>query len=344
MVTMAQSRRPWYRRKRTVLPAASLGLGLGLIVAVAWVVSPWPAALAIRAVFTKGAVDTVAEMKPYVPAAGVDEKLDVSYAGQGADTTFDVFSPAGTTAPLTTVVWIHGGAWISGSKENVDPYVKIIASHGYTTVALNYTVSPEASYPVALNQLNAALGYLVENAAEYNIDPSRIVLAGDSAGAQLTSQLANLVTNPAVARELGITPQLRPEQLAAVILNCGIYDVSEIPNAPGIGGWGFRVALWGYLGEKNWSETSGGQQMSSIDYVTAAFPRTYISGGNGDPLTATQSQPFAAKLTSLGVPVTSVFYPPDHEPKLPHEYQFHLDYPDAQSALDDTLAFLAATL
>ncbi|WP_202565975.1 alpha/beta hydrolase [Agreia sp. COWG] len=335
---MAQSRRPWYRRKRIVLPAASLGLGL--ITAIVWAVSPWPASLAIRTVFTKGANDTVAEMTPYVPASGIDEKLDVSYAGQAADTTLDVFSPTGTSAPLTTVVWIHGGAWISGSKENVDPYVKIIASHGYTTVALNYTVSPETSYPVALKQLNTALGYLVEHAAEYNIDPSRLVLAGDSAGAQLTSQLANLTTNPAFARELGITPRLQPDQLAAVILNCGIYDVSEIPNAPGIGGWGFRVALWAYLGEKDWSNTKAGDQMSSVDYVTAAFPRTYISGGNGDPLTATQSQPFAEKLTSLGVPVTSVFYAPDHEPKLPHEYQFHLDYPDAQTALESTLEFL----
>jgi acetyl esterase/lipase len=82
--------------------------------------------------------------------------------------------------------------------------------------------------------------------------------------------------------------------------------------------------------------------MSTLDYVTADFPRTWISGGNGDPLTATQSKPLAAKLTGLGVDVTPVFYDDDHEPSLPHEYQFHLDYEDAQTALDSTLDFLAS--
>lgn len=329
--------RPWFRLKRNLVPAGALGLGL--VVAIVWVVSPWPAALLIRALFTQGAADTVAEMTPYV-TEDVDEQLDVSYGDAGADTTLDVFSPLGTDRPLTTVVWIHGGAWISGSKEDVRPYAKLIAARGYTTVSVNYTVAPEAAYPVAVNQLNSALKFLVDNAAEYNIDSSRIVIAGDSAGAQLTSQLANIITNPQFATEMAIKPALKPDQLDAVILNCGIYDVSGIPNAPGIGGWGFRTALWGYLGEKDWSKTPGGSQMSSIDYVTDAFPPTWISGGDADPLTASQSVPLAARLTSLGVPVTSVFYDSTPAPGLPHEYQFHLDYPQAQAALDSTLKFL----
>ncbi|MDF2444503.1 MAG: hypothetical protein JWR01_2706 [Subtercola sp.] len=335
--TVPAPRRPWYRRTRNTIPLAALCLGV--IAVAASVLSPWPAALAIRGVFEKGAADTVAEMDPSVPA-GVASRLDVAYGSAGADTTLDVFFPEGTDSAQTTVVWIHGGAWISGSKQNVDPYTRIIASHGYTTVSLNYTVSPEATYPTAVGQLNAALGFLVQNAAEFNIDPNRIVIAGDSAGAQLTSQLANLTTNPAFAASSGITPALRPEQLAAVILNCGIYDVSGIPDAPGIGGWGFRVALWSYLGSKDWSGQAGAAEMSSIQHVTPEFPRTWISGGDADPLTATQSKPLAAKLESLGVPVTPVFY--DGNPGLPHEYQFHLDLPEAETALQSTLAFLAS--
>ncbi|WP_253259440.1 alpha/beta hydrolase [Subtercola boreus] len=326
------------RRRRVVLPAVALALGV--VVAIAWVVSPWPAALLIRALFERSAHDTVAEMEPFVPH-GVDERLDLPYGTEGADTTFDLFTPAGTSGALPTVIWIHGGAWVSGDKANVDPYVKIIASHGYTTVSLNYTVSPEAVYPVALTQLNSALAFLVAHAPEYNIDPGRIVLAGDSAGAQYASQLANLATNQVVATTLKLQPGLSPGQLRAVILDCGIYDVSGIPDAPGLAGYGFRVALWSYLGQKDWAGTAGAGQMSSLTYATAAFPRTWISGGNGDPLTEGQSKPFAARLHSLGVAVHTEFYPDDQQPALGHEYQFRLTSSAAQGALQSTLEFLA---
>ena len=332
------TKKPWFRRKSRVIPLAALGLGVAA--ALVWTLSPWPAALLIRAMFEKDGADTVKEMEPYVPEGGLDSYLDVEYGDAGADTSLDVFTPAAASGPLATVVWIHGGAWISGNKESVRPYVQILASHSYTTVSLNYSYGPETVYPTGLTQLNDALGYLVEHADEYNIDPSRIVIAGDSAGANLTSQLAAITTNPSYASLVGIEPALTKDQLRAVILNCGIYDVSEIPNAPGIGGWGFRIALWAYLGDRDWANTANGEQMSTLDDVTADFPTTWISGGNDDPLTPAQSEKLAARLTELGVDVTPVFYEKDHVPALPHEYQFHLDGADAQAALASTVAFL----
>jgi len=189
-------------------------------------------------------------------------------------------------------------------------------------------------------QLNDALGYLVDNAAELGIDADRIVIAGDSAGANLTSQLATLTTSPAYAELVGIDPALSPEQLRAVLLNCGIYDVDELSNAPGIAGWSFRIALWAYLGEKDWAHTAGGEQMSTLGHVTGDFPPTWITGGNADSLTDTQSRPLADRLAGLGVKVERLFYAADHEPELPHEYQFHLDYEDARAALAATIAYL----
>lgn len=313
-------------------------LGIG---ALSTFVNPWPSAMLIRTVFELDAKKTVGIMQQYEPTSGIRQRMDVAYqAGGSPDTTFDVFAPAGAVQPRTTVVWIHGGAWISGSKSNVDPYVKMIASHGYTGISLGYTVAPEAQYPTALNQLNTALGYIVGHAAELGVDPSHIVLAGDSAGAQYAAQLAVMVTNPAYAKGLGIRPALSSDQLAAVILDCGIYDVRGIPKAPGIGGWGFRIALWAYLGTKDWSHTPGGEAMTTVDHVTKDFPRTWISGGNADPLTAGQSKPMAAKLKSLGVDVTSVFYPGDETPALQHEYQFHLNLAPARAAFASTIAFL----
>ena len=65
-----------------------------------------------------------------------------------------------------------------------------------------------------------------------------------------------------------------------------------------------------------------------------------ISGSNGDPRTDGQSRPLAATLEGLGVDVTTLFFPADHEPALPHEYQFNLDIADGQHALAQMLAFL----
>jgi acetyl esterase/lipase len=341
----SSQRRPWIRRKRNAIPLALLAAGIAF--AVVAYVNPWPAALLIRALFTDMGTKTADAMEAYAPPSdAIDSTLNQAYqttaiGGSASDRQFDVYSPASTSGALPTVIWIHGGAWISGVKENVDPYVQILAAQGYTTVSLNYTVGPEAIYPVALTQLNDALGYLVAHAAEYRIDPDRLVIAGDSAGSQLTSQLAAMITNPEYAATVGLEPSLTAKQLRGVILNCGIYDVSEIPNAPGIGGWGFRTALWAYLGDKDWAHTPGGEEMSTIDDVTAAFPTTWISGGNADPLTATQSKPFAARLSELGVDVTTVFYPDDTVPALEHEYQFKLELDAAQSALTSVIDWLA---
>ncbi|MGK9147836.1 alpha/beta hydrolase [Plantibacter flavus] len=342
--TPEHRRRP---RARRFVVAAGVVLGLGLAVAIVASVTPWPSAMLIRAVFEKGGAATVAEMEPYVPDTKLTEYRDIAYAPPAdgrpqTDTTLDVFTPADGTTPLTTIVWIHGGAWISGEKENVEPYLRILAAAGYTTIGVNYSIAPEAVYPTAVNQLDAALGYISEHASEWNGDPGRLVLAGDSAGAQLASQMAVLATNPEYAHLLGITPSVDADQLVGVILNCGVYDLPAMAELNGIEAWGLKVALWAYAGTKDWSSSSTGATMSTIDFVTSDFPPTYISGGNGDALTWLQSIPMSRALKAADVPVTEVFWSANHVPALPHEYQFHLDLDEAHVALDDTLAYLSA--
>jgi len=331
--------RPWIRKKRHAIPLGFLAAGLAMLLFA--YLSPWPGVWLLRVVFNSQANETVTEMNKYAPTDGIDATFDISYGDAGANTTFDIFSPSDTTGPLPTVIWVHGGAWVSGDKSMRDPYARILAAQGYTVATLNYTVAPDAIYPTAVEQLNEAFGYISENAAELRVDPDRIVLAGDSAGGQLVSQLATMITSPAYADKVGIEPTLTADQVRGVILNCGVYDLKGIPDTPGLLGWGFRIALWAYQGDKDWSNTPNGEVMSTIDDVTADFPTTWISGGNGDPLTAMNSEPMAAQLEKLGVDVTALFFPEDTTPALQHEYQFHLDNPNAQKALTSTLTFLA---
>ncbi|MCP2031738.1 acetyl esterase/lipase [Okibacterium sp. HSC-33S16] len=302
--------------------------------------TPWPSALLIRATFEAGARATIKEMLPYVPASAVSNRLDLPVTVASGRSTYDVFTPTATPSQRPTVVWVHGGAWISGRKANVAPYLRILASHGYTAIGVNYPVAPEKTYPAAVRDLNDTIAHIIANADELGVDATRIVLAGDSAGAQLASQLAALTTNPAYANLLGLTPSLAPEQLSATILHCGVYDLDAMAGLSGITAWGFKTALWAYTGTKDWASSSAGATMSTLEFVTPDFPPTFLSGGNGDALTSIQSIPMSIALRNQGVEVTELFWPASHEPALPHEYQFHLDLDEAHTALDRTLEFL----
>lgn len=314
--------------------AALLGAGAFLAPAV----SSWPSAMLIRQVFEKGARKTVEEMAPHVPDVALEVRRTVAFA---AGSSFDVFSPQADGTPRPTVVWIHGGAWISGSQEDIEPYLRILAGHGYTAIGMGYPIAPEATYPSAVRKINEGLAYIKAHADELKVDPACIVLAGDSAGAQLASQMATLVANPGYARLMGIEPALEHDELRAMILHCGVYDLKAMADLNGLSAWGFKTALWAYTGTRNWSDTYAGSTMSTIQFVTGDLPPAFISGGNGDGLTWLQSVPYSNRLKAAGVPVTELFWPANHEPALPHEYQFHLDFAEAREARERTIDFLA---
>jgi acetyl esterase/lipase len=333
--------RPHRRRRRGWLIALAAVLFVVLTVTVVASVTPWPSAMLIRSVFEQGGHATAAEMARHVPEDAVlRETTGIPYREGNDALTLDVYTSAEEGDTLPTVVWIHGGAWISGSTADVDPYMRILADAGYTAIAVNYTLGPEAVYPTAVYEINEAMAYIDDRAAELSVDPNRLVIAGDSAGGQLASQMATLVTNPAYADLMDIDPAWSPDQLVGTVLNCGVYDLRAMTDLPGIAGWGFKIALWSYTGTKDWAAESPGATMSTIEFVTSDFPPTYISGGNGDGLTWLEGIPMAQRLRSLDVPVTDLFWPADHEPALPHEYQFHLDSEEAQEALERTLEFL----
>jgi acetyl esterase len=343
----AHARRPrwrgWLRR----------GLGgllmLVLVAVAAFNVSSWLGALLIRYVFESGAGNVKVAMEAHAPT-GVASMLDQQYRPSDDDAYLDVYYPESasqTGSRLPTLIWTHGGAWISGHRADAAPYCQLVAAEGYTVVSIGYSIAPEHHYPRPIHQVNDALAYVQANADHLHIDLDRIVMAGDSAGAQITSQYAALITNPTLASEMAIDPALEPAQLRGVILFCGIYDLVAFMDyadiTKGLVPWGIRTALWAYTGSRD-SDSTALKQMSTINHATASYPPALISGGNGDRLTDQQSRPFASRLEGLEVNVTTLFFPDDHEPSLPHEYQFNLDGSDGQDALRQVLAFLQTVM
>lgn len=329
-----------HRWRRRLLWATATLVSLCLAVVIAFQVSPTPGALVIRWAFDKSGTSANEGLAALVPA-GVSGIQDVAYADEGADTTLDVWFPSsidGTAETRPTIVWVHGGGWVSGDKSIVANYLKILASHDFTVIGINYSIAPAAQYPTPVRQTNEALGYIKDHATELHADPSSIVLAGDSAGAQIAAQVAAITTDAAYAAEVGVEPHLLATDLIGTVLNCGPYVPAMVKDSSGVGGWFVRTVAWAYIGTKDFDDPIM-DQADLVANTTASFPPTWISGGNADPLTD-QGRAFADHLSGLGVDVTPLFYDEDHTPALGHEYQFDLSLQDSKDALDDTVAFL----
>lgn len=310
--------------------------------AVAWHVSPWPRVALIRSLFDYGGGISARKLAPHVPA-GVATIADLHYREGDPAARLDVFFPArvaATTERLPVVVWVHGGGWIAGHRSDVANYAKILAAHGFTTVALDYALPPQAIYPVPVEEVNAALGYLAANSERLHIDPDRFVLAGDSAGAQLAAQVANIVTSPDYARAMGVVPSIRPAQLAATVLACGAYDMASADHGGFLSDF-LGASLWAYIGRRDFKHDAGFERMSVALYLTPQFPATFLTVGNGDPLLP-QSEEMAQRLRGLGVAVDMLTFPADYRPTLRHEYQFDLDGAAGKQALQRIVAFLQA--
>jgi len=302
-------------------------------------VSPRPMAFVIRRQFARGGALTQAELDRHAPT-GIARFPDERY-GDGPAACLDVYvaetaQAAGERLPV--VIWIHGGGWIGGNKTEIAGYMKLLAARGFAAVAINYSLAPAARYPTPVRQAMVALRFVADNAARFSIDPTRVFLGGDSAGAQIAAQVAALVTNPAYVRAVGVAPTIDPARLRGVVLCCGPYDPALADDAAPFHGF-LTTILWSYSGTHDWRDNRVFSNIAVADHLTADFPPAFITVGNADPL-AEHSKRLAAALTAHGVEVDALFFPDAHRPPLAHEYQFRLDGPDAQAAFARLVTFL----
>jgi acetyl esterase/lipase len=319
---------------RWTVRAVLLALALA---AAAFFVSPWPSALVVRAFFERGAAAASDGLARHVPP-GVRERLGVTYDPADPDALLDVFlPPLHVDGPTPVLVWVHGGGFVSGSRADVGNYLRVLAGRGVAGVAVGYSIAPEATYPTPVRQANAALGFLLREGAALGLDPERLILAGDSAGALVAAQVANLTTAPAYAADIGVPARVAPGRVRGVVLFCGPYDLALL-RFEGAAGLVLRAALWAYGGRRDVAETPMGETLSVARRLTGAFPPAFVSAGNADPLLP-HSLELARRLREAGVPVDELFFSADHAPALGHEYQFDLDGEAGRAALDRVVAF-----
>lgn len=130
------------------------------------------------------------QIAPPVPVQGITEITGITCCSMPQrQLKLDLYYvPAVKTAPQkTAIIFIHGGGWRSGNKAMHQPLLQRLALLGYVCIAPEYRLSTEALYPAAVHDIKTAIRWVRKNAAHYNINSNKIVVAGHSAGGQLAA-------------------------------------------------------------------------------------------------------------------------------------------------------------
>ena len=258
---------------------------------------------------------------------GVVSHLDISYGTHGKWSRTDIYYPEHTSAPLPTIVSIHGGGYVYGTKEVYRRYCMWLAKQGFTVVNFNYRLAPEARFPAPLEDTNALLTFVCKNAEHYHIDPRRMFLVGDSAGAQLTSHYAAIWSNPEFAKLFSFSvPDVR---FLAVGLNCGMYDVSGMTAFPRKG------FAKDYLGTKIPAEDP---RFDVLDAIGSHFPPAHITTACHDFLRA-NAQPMCDHLTAKGIDAEMKCYGTEENEQIGHVFHVNIALPEATACNNDQIAF-----
>ncbi len=125
------------------------------------------------------------------PEVKIEEKIIHSKTKK--EISFLIFRPKGSTEVLPVILFIHGAGWVMGSASTHDRLVRELAVGAHAAVVfVNYTRSPEARFPIAIEQCYAALQYIAEHGKELHLDTSHLAVAGDSVGGNMSIAITML--------------------------------------------------------------------------------------------------------------------------------------------------------
>lgn len=223
----------------------------------------------------------------------VDAVSDIAIPGPHGPLPIRLYFPTGER-PAPVILFIHGGGWWTGSVAAYDQVCRRLArDSGAAVASVDYRLWPEHRFPVPAEESLAALDWLLGEGKTHGLDPSRIGLCGDSAGATLALYCASARKGSGALRALALV--------------YGVYQVDvDTPSwqALGDGRYGLSAGQMRWI----WDGYFGGAEVDATDPRAAplhgdlaGLPYTWIMVGDLDPL-LDDSRALAARLAELGVP------------------------------------------
>ena len=221
----------------------------------------------------------------YYAGAEVGVEPNVVYRqASGIDLMADIYTPADARGPLPTIVTMHGGGWVAGSREvtvmSFLPYV----SRGFAVVNISYRLGQVAPAPAAVEDCRCALRWVVAHAGQYHFDPKRIITMGWSAGGHLALTTGLLPVSAGFDATCPPDGEARwasgdqPEIKVAAIVNFfGITDVGDL-----LEGSNARHYAVEWIGSRS-DRVEMAKRVSPLQYVKAGAPPVLTVHGDRDP-------------------------------------------------------------
>lgn len=235
------------------------------------------------------------------PAADVQ---DLTFAGgPTGEVKVRILRPAGVTGPLPVLIYTHGAGWVFGDANTHDRLVReLTVRANAATVFVEYDRSPEARYPVAVEQVYATLEWVATHGAGHGLDATRIAVAGDSVGGNMTAALTILAkqrSGPAITAQLLFYP---------------VTDASFDTDSYHQFAEGYflrRDGMQWFWDQYTTDEAERAQITASPLRATtedlAGLPKALVIVAEADVL-RDEGEAYAAKLRTAGVDVTAVRY------------------------------------
>lgn len=226
------------------------------------------------------------------PAGQTDIEIPVI----GGRIRIRLYRPHGT-GPHPLYLFIHGGGWCAGTVEERDPRCRAVSAGADCLVAsVDYRLAPENQYPTPLNDCDAALAWLVQHSPELGIDPRRLALGGESAGANLAAVLARR------NRDRGGPPICHQWlDVPALDLTLASESIRSVPDGHLLDRADIDRYLDGYLPSRDQALEADASPLLVQDL--AGLPPAWIMSAEFDKL-RDDGLRYAAALEGAGVPVT----------------------------------------
>lgn len=240
-----------------------------------------------------------AQETPVAWAAALEDGVrvvpDVTYlTASNWEAKLDLYVAASRDTPRPTLIFIHGGGWVNGVKEGSVPSLLPYLAMGLNVVNVEYRLARVAHAPAAVEDCRCALRWVIEHADTYGIDPTRLVVAGQSAGGHLALMTGMLPASAGLDRQC---PGADTLKVAAIVNWYGITDVNELLEGPHM-----KPYAVGWLGSTPDREAIA-RRVSPLTWVRPGLPPVFTIHGDADPTVPyTHAVRLHEALAAAGVP------------------------------------------
>ncbi|WP_395732258.1 alpha/beta fold hydrolase [Prosthecobacter sp.] len=240
-------------------------------------------------------------------AALADTLADIEYARVGETSLkLDLHRPQGDNPPL--IVYVHGGGWRAGSKEDVP--IADLYDRGFAIASVDYRLSTQAVFPAQVHDIKAAIRFLRANAGVFHLNTTKIAIIGSSAGGHLAALVG--VSNGSQELEGKVGEHLdQSSDVQTIVSYYGASNLETILSQSTPKGRDFRIpALKLLLGDTPDKKPALAKLASPVAHLDKSDPPLLLIHGDADPqMPPQQSQELAKAYESLGLPVTLILLP-----------------------------------